>query len=223
MTTPQPARGLPRRDVFQGRTARLEPLDEARHGAALWQAVQGEDSLWSFMAYGPWRDETSFRAWLKERQTLADPLYFAVVDTATGEAAGCVTLMRFDQPNGVIEVGHIFFSPRLQRTPAASESIYLLARHVFDDLGYRRFEWKCDEGNRRSKHAALRFGFSFEGVFRQHMIIKGRNRDTAWFSMLDSEWPMRSQAFERWLAAENFDDGGYQRLSLSALNGVGVS
>lgn len=223
MTTPQPARGLPRRAPLEGRFCRLEPLDEARHGADLWQAVAGEDSLWTFMSYGPWRDETGFRDWLKERQALTDPLYFAIVDIASGRARGCVTLMRIDAPNGVVETGHIFFAPAIQRTPVASESIYLLARHAFDDLGYRRFEWKCDEGNRRSKHAALRFGFTFEGVFRQHMIIKGRNRDTAWFSMLDSEWPVRKAAFEKWLAPGNFDDSGYQRQSLSALNGFGVS
>jgi RimJ/RimL family protein N-acetyltransferase len=223
MTMPQPARGLPRCEAMEGRFARLEPLDEARHGASLWQAVNGADAIWTYLAYGPWRDEASFRAWLQERQALTDPLYFAVVEKASGKAQGCVTLMRFDQPNGVIETGHIFFAPSMQRTPTASEAIYLLARHVFDDLGYRRFEWKCDEGNRRSRHAALRFGFAFEGVFRQHMIVKGHNRDTAWFSMLDSEWPKRKAAFEAWLAPGNFDGSGYQRQSLSALNGVGVS
>jgi RimJ/RimL family protein N-acetyltransferase len=215
MTAPQGALGPPRRDTIQGRAIRLEPLDEERHGAQLWAAVEGQDQLWTYMGYGPWPNETAFRAWVAERAKLDDPLSFAVVNQASGEAVGVVTLMRIDAPNGCVETGHIFFSPRLQKTPGASEAIYLLARTVFDDLKYRRFEWKCDNGNAASQAAAKRFGFSYEGLFRQHMIIKGRNRDTAWFAMLDHEWPTRKAAFERWLAPGNFDADGKQTKSLT--------
>jgi len=214
---PKGARGLPERRVLEGRFGRLEPLDEARHGAGLWQAVAGADAMWTYLAYGPFADEASFRAWLRERQALADPLYYAVVG-GSGQALGCVTLMRIDQPNGAIETGHIFFSPSLQKTPLATEAIFLQARHVFDDLGYRRFEWKCDNANEPSRRAAKRFGFVFEGLFRQHMINRGRNRDTAWFSIIDGEWPARKRAFERFLAPGNFDAEGRQKESLSALN-----
>jgi RimJ/RimL family protein N-acetyltransferase len=218
--SPKPARGLPERRVLQGRFGRLEPLDEGKHGESLWRAVEGADPMWHYLPYGPWRDEASFRAWLKERQALADPLYYAVLDNKSGRALGCVTLMRIDQPNGSIETGHIFYSPALQKTPLATEAVFLEAKHAFDDLGYRRFEWKCDNANEPSRRAARRFGFVFEGVFRQHLIVKGRNRDTAWFSIIDGEWPARKQAFERFLAPENFDAEGRQKKSLSSLNGV---
>src|SRR6202011_5304238 len=144
---------------------------------------------------------------------LEDPLYYAVVEEKGGRALGCVTLMRFDEVNGCIETGHIFYSPALQRTPLATEAVYLEAKHIFDDLGYRRFEWKCNNANEPSRRAAERFGFVFEGVFRQHLIVKGRNRDTAWFSILDGEWPIVRAAFEAWLAPENFEPGGGQRRS----------
>jgi RimJ/RimL family protein N-acetyltransferase len=206
---------------LDGRWTRLEPLDAARHGPDLWRAIEGHDGLWAYMGYGPWADQASFQTWLASREPLADPLSYVICDPASGRAQGVATLMRVDEANGVVEVGHIFFAPSLQKTPAASEAIYLLARHVFDDLGYRRFEWKCNEENRASKRAALRYGFTFEGVFRQHMIIKGRNRDTAWYSMLDSEWPQRKASFEAWLAPENFDAQGRQKTSLAALNGLG--
>lgn len=219
MIAPQGALGPPRRDSLTGRYVRLEPLDEARHGAALWRAVAGHDGLWTYMAYGPWPNETAFRAWVGERARLDDPLAFAVVDQASGEAVGVVTLMRVDVANGCIETGNIFFAPTLQKTPGATEAIYLQARLVFDDLKYRRFEWKCDSANAASQAAAKRFGFSYEGLFRQHMIIKGRNRDTAWFSMLDHEWPARKAAFERWLAPENFDADGRQKQGLREIGG----
>ncbi|MFI5014248.1 MAG: GNAT family N-acetyltransferase [Hyphomicrobiales bacterium] len=217
---PKGARGLPERRVLQGRFGRLEPLDEAKHGESLWQAVKGADAMWTYLGYGPWPSEASFRAWLKERQALTDPLYYAVVDGKSRRALGCVTLMRVDQPNGSIETGHIFFSPALQKTPLATEAVFLEAKHVFDDLGYRRFEWKCDNANEPSRRAAGRFGFVFEGIFRQHMINKGRNRDTAWFSIVDGEWPARKQAFERFLSPGNFDAQGKQKQSLSSINGV---
>jgi RimJ/RimL family protein N-acetyltransferase len=217
---PKGARGLPERRALQGRFGRLEPLDEAKHGESLWQAVKGADAIWTYLAYGPFPDEAAFRAWLKERQALADPLYYAVIDGKSGRALGCVTLMRIDQPNGVIETGHIFFSPLLQKTPLATEAVFLQGKHVFDDLGYRRFEWKCDNANEPSRRAAKRFGFVFEGLFRQHFIVKGRNRDTAWFSIIDGEWPARKKAFERFLSRDNFDAHGKQKVSLSALNGA---
>lgn len=210
--------GAPQSGPFTGRFARLERLDAARHGADLWQAVGGHDELWDYMAYGPWRTQSAFQAWLTERQGLADPFYYAVVDVKSGKAVGAITLMEIRPAAGVIEVGHIFFSPALQRTPAASEAIYLAARHVFDDLGYRRFEWKCNNANEKSKRAALRFGFVPEGLFRQHMVVKGQNRDTAWFSIVDGEWPLVKRAFEHWLAPANFDRHGGQKLSLSAIN-----
>jgi len=218
---PKPARGRPARRVLQGRVGRLEPLDDAKHGESLWRAVAGAEAMWGYLPYGPWKDEVEFRAWLRERQALDDPLYYAVIDGATGRALGCVTLMRIDQPNGVIETGHIFYSPSLQRTPLATEAIYLLGKYVFDDLGYRRFEWKCNNSNEPSRRAARRFGFTFEGVFRRHMIVKGKNRDTAWFSVIDEEWPTRKAAFQRFLSPENFDAMGNQKESLSALNATG--
>jgi RimJ/RimL family protein N-acetyltransferase len=220
MTGPTGARGAPRREILQGRWARLEPLDAARHGPALWRGVVGHDELWTYLGYGPFANEQVFVDWLAGRTDAVDPLVFVVLDARGGEAKGVVTFMRVDVPNGCVETGHIFFAPALQRTPAATEAIYLQARHVFEDLGYRRFEWKCDDGNRPSKRAALRLGFTFEGVFRQHLIVKGRNRDTAWFSMLDGEWPRRKASFERWLDPSNFDAEGRQKTSLSALNGV---
>jgi RimJ/RimL family protein N-acetyltransferase len=201
--------------VLRGRFGRVEKL-EPRHAADLWQATKGDDTLWSYMGYGPFADEPAFLAWVRERAALADPYAYAVID-ADGRAIGIATLMEIRPAMRVIEVGHIVYSPPLQRTPLATEAQYLLARYVFEELGYRRYEWKCNALNAPSRRAAERFGFTFEGVFRQHLIVKGRNRDTAWFSMLDSEWPARKAAFERWLAPENFDAAGRQKTSLAAL------
>lgn len=215
MIAPQGALGPPRRDRIEGRHVRLEPLDDARHGAQLWRGVDGHDGLWTYMSYGPWPNETAFRAWIAERARLDDPLAFAVVDQRSGEALGVVTLLRIDVANGCVETGHIFFTPKLQKTPGATEAIYLQARMIFDDLKYRRFEWKCNNDNAASRAAAERFGFAFEGLFRQHMISKGRNRDTAWFAMMDHEWPARKAAFDRWLAPDNFDAQGRQKKTLA--------
>ena len=148
-------------------------------------------------------------------------MYFAVVDKASGKVAGRQTLMRIQAAQGVVETGHIFWSSIIARKPASTEAFFLFARYVFEDLGYRRFEWKCNDLNAPSRHAAMRLGFSYEGLFRQHMIVKGRNRDTAWFAMLDSEWPARRAAFETWLAPGNFDANGRQRISLGELMGAG--
>jgi RimJ/RimL family protein N-acetyltransferase len=210
----KPAR-RPERAPLQGDTVRLEPVDAARHAGDLFTASEGASALWDYLAYGPFASQTEFTEWLKERAVSEDPVFYAVVDRDLGTARGMASLMRIKPEHGVIEIGHIWFAPVLQRTRHATEAIYLLARYAFDDLGYRRFEWKCDSLNLPSRRAAERFGFVFEGVFRQHMVVKGRNRDTAWFSILDVEWPAVRAAFEAWLAPENFDSKGGQRRSLA--------
>jgi RimJ/RimL family protein N-acetyltransferase len=194
----------------------MEPLDPGKHGDALWAGTGGIENraLWKYMHSGPFAERGTFDAYLTEKAASEDPLYFAVVDLATGKAAGHAAYLRIDPGQRVIEVGAIVFSAALQRTRAATEAMYLMARHAFEDLGYRRYEWKCNVLNEASQTAARRLGFSFEGVFRQHMIVKGRNRDTAWFAMLDSEWPAKKARFERWLAPDNFDETGRQKKRL---------
>jgi len=205
--------------TLAGEHADLVKLDAARHGKALWRAFRDADSLWTHMAYGPFPDADAFETWLAGRATLSDPFAYAVIDKTTGEAMGILTLMEIRPAMRVIEVGNIVYAPGLQRTPAATEAQYLAAAYAFDILGYRRYEWKCNALNAPSRRAALRLGFTFEGIFRQHMIVKGRNRDTAWFSMLDIEWPERKKAFERWLDPSNFDAAGRQRVNLAAVAG----
>jgi RimJ/RimL family protein N-acetyltransferase len=208
----------PSRETLTGELVRLEPLSAEHHAADLWEAAQGAESdpaLWDWMGYGPFPDEQAFAKWVLSHTTTLDPLFFAVVDIASGKAQGMVSYLRIEPAHGVIEIGHIWFGGVLQRTRGATEAIYLLARHAFDDLGYRRLEWKCNAKNARSRNAALRFGFTFEGVFRQHFIVKGRNRDTAWFSIIDREWPAIRQGFEQWLDATNFDAAGVQKRSLA--------
>jgi RimJ/RimL family protein N-acetyltransferase len=209
-----PAR-TPERAPLQGETVRLDPVDPARHATDLFSASGGDPRLWDYLAYGPFENQGAFTDWLKARAASNDPLFFAIVDRTSGTAQGMASLMRIKPEHGVIEIGHIWFAPVLQHTRQATEAIYLLARYAFDDLGYRRFEWKCDSLNAQSRRAAERFGFVFEGVFRQHMVVKGRNRDTAWFSITDGEWPARRAAFEAWLSPENFDPGGRQGRSLA--------
>jgi RimJ/RimL family protein N-acetyltransferase len=174
--------------------------------------------LWTYMFDGPFGDRTAFAEAMKKRQASNDPLFFAFEETKSNRAVGIASYMRIEPSHRVIEVGGIVFSPALQRRPGATEAMYLMVRHVFEDLGYRRYEWKCDALNAPSRRAALRLGFTFEGIFRQHMIVKGRNRDTAWFSMLDTEWPARKAAFEAWLAPDNFEANGMQKQSLFASN-----
>lgn len=203
--------------TLQDRYVTLEPLDAAKHAAAIWKAVEGHDELWDWLPEGPFAMEPALRALIEKKQNAPGFVFLAIVPQATGQAAGWASLMRPDPANGVIEVGFILFSPVLQRTREATEAMYLMMRHVFEDLGYRRYEWKCNALNEPSRRAAARLGFTFEGIFRQHMVVKGRNRDTAWFSLLDSEWPARKQAFEAWLALENFDDGGRQKMPLKAI------
>jgi RimJ/RimL family protein N-acetyltransferase len=213
--TPRPR---PERRVLQGRYVRLEPLDPDLHGDDLYDASSDSEAeeRFRYLFETPPESRSDFEPWLTAAAASTDPLYFAAVDQETGRAVGRLTLMRIDQVHGVIETGSILFGPELARTRGATEAIYLLARHVFDDLGYRRFEWKCNDRNEPSKRAARRFGFSYEGVFRHHMVQKGKNRDTAWYAMVDDEWPVRRRAFERWLAPENFDEDGRQRISLTA-------
>ncbi|HZS85195.1 MAG TPA: GNAT family protein [Stellaceae bacterium] len=210
----------PKRATLPGRYVRLEPVDPARHAADLFALSAPAPRLWTYMGYGPFADAAAFRTWLEGCARSADPLFFAVVDEATGRASGMVSYLRMAPEMGVIEIGHIWFAPVLQRSRQATEAIFLLMRHVFDDLGYRRLEWKCDALNAASRRAAARFGFTFEGVFRQHMVYKGRNRDTAWFAIIDREWPAIRAAFERWLAPENFTADGRQRQGLAARAGA---
>ena len=206
--------------VLDGRFGRVEKL-MAHHAADLWEVVKDHDELWTYMStYGPFADAAAFFRWLAERANLVDPYGYAIVDRS-GRARGIATLMNINPATRVVEVGHIVYSPALQRTPLGTEAQYLLARYAFETLGYRRYEWKCDALNAPSRRAALRYGFVFEGIARQHMIAKGRNRDTVWFSMLDTEWPVRKAAFEHWLDAGNFDAEGNQKARLGALNPTG--
>ena len=200
----------PQRSPLHGRYVDVVPVDADAHGAGLYQAA-------TYLSIGPWADRASFRSWLLQYAQSQDPFPYALVDKASGSAAGMATYMRIEPVHRVIEVGSIWYSPALQRSRAATEAMYLMAKHAFEDLRYRRYEWKCNSLNEPSRRAALRLGFTYEGLFRQHMIARGRNRDTAWFSMLDREWPARRAAFERWLAPENFDADGRQRLPLRAL------
>ena len=210
-----PAR-RPEAVTLGGRYGRVERLAQ-HHDAALWNAVKGHDQIWTYMSYGPLADFTAFSEWLAGRVQLDDPYSYAIID-ASGHAVGIATLMEIRPAMRVIEVGNILYSPALQRTPLGTEAQYLLARYAFDALGYRRYEWKCNALNAPSRRAALRYGFVFESILRQHMIVKGRSRDTAYYSMLDCEWPKRKAAFERWLAPENFDANGKQKVSLGELS-----
>jgi RimJ/RimL family protein N-acetyltransferase len=217
---PLPSGRPPERAPMTGTYARLEPVEVGAHAGHLFALshARPEDAvLWTYLAYGPFETEADFARWLEERSRSSDPLFFAVVDQATGAAAGMASYLNIVPANGTIEIGHIWLAPPLQKTRAATEAIFLLMRHAFDDLRYRRLEWKCDALNEASRRAAGRFGFSYEGTFRQHMIVKGRNRDTAWFALLDRDWPAVRAAFQRWLAPANFDAAGRQRTSLSAL------
>jgi len=208
---------IPGRTPIEGETVRLDPVDPRRHAEQLFQASVGADELWSYMAYGPFESQAAFTEWLGARAASRDPVFYAVIDRASGAARGMTSYLRIEPEHQVIEIGHIWFAPVLQRTRQATEAIYLMARYAFDDLGYRRLEWKCNSLNAASRRAAERFGFTFEGIFRQHMIVKGENRDTAWFSIIDAEWPIRGAAFKAWLSPENFDSSGRQRRSLSQI------
>ena len=193
-----------------GRYVMVEPL-EARHAAAIWLHL--EDHLWDYLAEGPYDTESAFTDSIELKSQSKDPKFFALL--VNGEAKGMAAYLRDEPEHRVIEVGHILYTAGLQRSTAATEAMYLMARHAFEEMGYRRYEWKCNALNIPSRKAARRLGFTFEGVFRQHMIVKGRNRDTAWFSMLDTEWPSRKIEFERWLHPSNFTEDSVQLTSLT--------
>jgi RimJ/RimL family protein N-acetyltransferase len=206
----------PSRVTLEGVYTKLVPLDPSRHTKDLYAPTHAaeSDALWRYLFDGPFASEAEFHAALERKAASEDPLFFAITEPASGRALGYASYLRIEPAHRCIEVGSILYSPALQRTRAATEAMYLMARHAFEDLRYRRYEWKCDSLNRPSMRAALRLGFTYEGLFRRHMIVKGRSRDTAWFSMLDREWPERKAAFERWLAAENFDANGRQKTRL---------
>lgn len=215
--TPPPR---PPRQTLAGRYCRVEPIDPARHPADLHAANRLDPSgrAFTYLSSGPFDSLESYQQWITTSCLGNDPLFHAIVDSSTGKAAGVAAYMRIDPPNGVIEVGHLNFSPRLQQTRAATEAMHLMMKNAFA-LGYRRYEWKCDSLNAPSRAAAQRLGFSYEGRFIQAIVYKGRNRDTDWFSVTDREWPALRAAHEQWLAPENFDGQGRQRISLSALTG----
>lgn len=200
---------LPDTRTLEGRFIRLEKLDAARHADGLWQALEGpgaDPKLWDYLAVGPFTERGAFEDYLAGLHTSTDPWFYAVVDQETGALDGFLSLMSIVPAQGRIEIGHVTFGASMQRTPKSTEAVYLLAKESFA-LGNRRLEWKCNADNARSMRAAERFGFRFEGIFRQHMVVKGKNRNTAWFSILDSEWPALEKAFESWLAVDNFRDG----------------
>ena len=211
----------PSRETTVGHYCRVEPLDPAHHADDLYRAnaLDATNRAWTYMAYGPFDSLDPYRDWMKASCLGEDPLFHAIIDASTGKAVGVASYLRIDPKNGVIEVGHINYSPLLQRKPAATEAMYLMMKRAFQ-LGYRRYEWKCDSLNAPSRAAAQRLGFSYEGIFRQATMYKGRNRDTAWYAMIASEWPELDTAFTRWLAPENFDEQGRQRLRLSALTAL---
>jgi RimJ/RimL family protein N-acetyltransferase len=213
------ARPRPSRSAMEGRFCTVEPIDPARHAAELHAAylVDQEGRNWTYLPHGPYPHFEEYRDFLEQAALRDDPLVHAIVERRSRRAVGVASLMRIDPAPGVIEVGGINYAPPLQRTPAATEAMFLMMRRVFDELGYRRYEWKCDALNAPSRAAALRLGFRYEGMFRQATVYKGRNRDTCWFSILDSEWPALKPAFERWLDPGNFDGAGRQRQSLSSL------
>lgn len=211
--TPPP---VPAGKVLDGRHVRLEPLSAARHGAALFAAYRGDDRVWDYLPYGPFSDEAGYLDWLGSVEGAADPYFYAIIDKGTGLAAGVASYLRITPAMGSIEVGHINLAPSLQKTRAATEAMALMMEWAFQ-AGYRRYEWKCDALNLPSRRAAERLGFSYEGTFRQAAVVKGRNRDTAWFAAIDAEWPRLKAAFDTWLDPANFDASGRQKRSLAAL------
>ncbi len=209
---------FPPRDPMPGRFCRLEPLDLGLHAAALYaaNAADTDGQSWTYLAYGPFPTLDSYREWMSATCLGADPQFYAIVDSASGRPAGVASYLRIAPASGSIEVGHIHYSSSLARQPAATEAMFLMMQRAFE-LGYRRYEWKCDSLNAASRSAAQRLGLSYEGIFRQATVYKGRNRDTAWYAAVDSEWPQLREAFESWLAPANFDETGQQRTRLSEL------
>ena len=208
----------PSREPMVGRFCRVVPLDPDQHAAELHAAnlSDANGAMWTYLPYGPFESLEIYRAWLKDTTCHDDPIFYSILDNTTTKPVGLAAYLRILPASGSIEVGHVNYSPLLQRTPAATEAMFLMMQRAFE-LGYRRYEWKCDTLNAKSRAAAQRFGFSFEGVFRQATVSKGRNRDTAWFSVINGEWPALDQAFRRWLDPSNFDERGEQRVRLSEL------
>jgi len=219
------SRSPPPRTPIAGRICRLEPVSVAKHAAELHAAFLADITGrgWRYLPYGPYGSVGRFADWLEATCRGHDPLFCAIIPNATGRAAGLASFLRIDPPNGVIEIGHIHFSPELARTAAATEALYLMMQRVFDELGYRRCEWKCDALNAVSRRAAERLGFTYEGTFRQAAVVKGHNRDTAWYALLDHQWPAARRAFVAWLDPANFDAQGRQRHTLAELRGAGSS
>lgn len=200
-----------------GERVTLVPLDAEGHAAALYEEVKGHPELWLYLFDEEPADAAAFKTNLALKVGKNDPFFLTILDNTTGLPLGTASYLRIEPRHRVIEVGNILFSPKLQRTAQATEAMYVMARHAFEDLGYRRYEWKCNAANEPSRRAALRLGFSFEGIFRQHMIVKGKSRDTAWFAMLDEEWPVVSQALRDWLSPANFDERGRQIRNLTSI------
>ena len=218
------ARPRPERKTLEGRYVRLEPLSAAWHGDGLFEAatVANADERFRWLGEYPPESRAALQPWLEKAEASEDPLYFTVIDKTSGKVAGRQTFLRIDTANGSIEIGHIHWGPLMQRKPAATEAQFLFMRYIFDELGYRRWEWKCNNRNEPSKRAALRFGFKPEGVFRQAMVIKGENRDTAWYSIIDKEWPALKHAYEAWLDPANFDALGQQKKRLEEFRAAGA-
>lgn len=223
VANPGPAR-LPERVVLDGRYCRLEPIDAKRHRTELFEASSPPDAArrFRYLFEEPPRSIADLDAWLANAEKSTDPLVFAVIDKRTGRCEGRQTLMRITPAHRCIETGSIYWGPAISRTPVSTEANFLFAKYVFDDLGYRRFEWKCDALNAPSRRAAERFGFTYEGHFRRAVINKGRSRDTIWFAMIDEEWPALKAAYEQWLAPANFDEKGQQRISLGVLTSAAL-
>ncbi|MFD7028371.1 GNAT family N-acetyltransferase [Streptomyces sp. NPDC059917] len=218
-------RPLPAAVTLDGAYCRLEPLDADRHAADLFAAYSSapDDRDWTYMFTGSFQDAQGFRRHTEEAAASSDPRHYAVIDLDRGTAVGTLALMRQDPEMGVVEVGSVMFSPLMKRSPLSTEAQFLAMRYVFDELGYRRYEWKCDSLNAPSRTTAQRLGFTFEGVFRQAVVYKGRNRDTAWFSVIDGEWPANKRVLESWLSPDNFDAGGVQRRSLAEVRAAAVA
>lgn len=214
--TPPPA---PTGAILTGDYAQLEPLSAERHAALLYRAYDGQDHVWDYMPYGPFSSASQYHRWVRDHEGQADPFFYTIKNLETGAFEGVASYLRVNPGAGSIEVGHICLSPALQRTRAATEAMYLMMRWAFD-AGYRRYEWKCNALNLGSRRAAQRLGFSYEGVFRQAAVVKGRNRDTAWFATIDAEWPALKEAFDAWLSPANFDGAGQQRERLGDLTGL---
>ncbi|MHB8423378.1 MAG: GNAT family N-acetyltransferase [Leptospirales bacterium] len=210
----------PERVSFSGRYCRIEPLDSSRHAQSLFEACSPdkEGRLWTYLPYGPFETVQDYRKWTEEASCQSDPLYFAILDASSGRAIGTAAFLRIDPKNGSIEVGGLCYSPLLQRTRVATEAMFLMMEHAFH-LGFRRYEWKCDALNAASCASAERLGFSFEGIFRQATVVKGRNRDTAWYSVLDSEWPDLKKRFLEWLDPDNFHSSGHQKTRFTLTGG----